>query len=418
MKRAVGWLIVAAFLVGWNQMSSAENWPGWRGPRGDGSIQDTQTPTQWSDTENVAWKVELKYGGHSSPVIFGDRVFLVGADTEAKNRMLLAFSRKTGERLWERVVDNSPLEKKHNLNSWASSTPTTDGERIYVSFLHEKEMLAAAYDLDGKELWKVQPGVFSSVHGYCSCPVLFEDLVIINGDHDGAAYLLALKRSTGETVWKTPRENKTRSYCTPLIRNIEGTPHMMLSGSKSVASFDPRTGKRHWVIDGPTEQFVASLVFHEGLVFVTGGFPDKHIMAIDPRGTGNLTKSENIKWHIERNGVSYVPSPVATNGLFFIVSDEGIGTCRDAKTGEVCWQKRIGRHNSASLLTGNDLVYFLDDDGVMRVVKATREYDLVSENRLNEPTYASPAVSQSQFFIRGDKHLFCIGQPDRKTVAK
>ena len=392
------------------QTAFAENWPGWRGPRGDGTSQESKLPTAWSDTENVAWKVPLAFGGHSSPVVWNDFVFLAGADTESKNRVLIALDRKTGKTIWEAVVDQSPLEKKHNLNSWASSTPTTDGERVYVSFLKEKEMLVAAYDLKGNELWKVRPGVFSSVHGYCSCPVVFEDTLIINGDHDGAAYLLALNRKTGSTVWKTDRENKTRSYCTPLIREIDGRTQMMLSGSKSIASFDPRTGKRQWVIDGPTEQFVASLVYHEGLVFVTGGFPDKHIMAIDPRGSGNLTKSENIKWHIERNGVSYVPSPVATEGLFFIVSDEGVGTCRDAKTGEVQWQKRIGRHNSASLVTAEGRVYFLDDDGVMRVVKAAREYEVIAENKLGEATYASPAMSRGQMLIRGEKHLYCIGQ--------
>lgn len=388
--------------------AQAENWPGWRGPRGDGSINETKIPTQWSSSQNVKWKAALKYSGHSSPVIWNDVVFLSGANTEDKTRVLIALDRKTGATLWEKVVDEAPLEKKHTLNSWASSTPATDGARVYASFLDEKEMLVAAYDLAGKELWKVRPGVFSSVHGYCSCPVLFEDLVIVNGDHDGAAYLVALHRDTGATVWKTDRENKTRSYCTPLIRNIDGINHMMLSGSKSIASFDPRTGQRHWVINGPTEQFVASLVYESGLVFVTGGFPDKHIMAIDPRGTGNLTKSQNVKWHIERSGVSYVPSPVATNGLFFIVADEGIGTCRDALTGEVQWQKRVGRHNSASLVTGGGNVFFLDDDGVMKVIKASREFEIVAENKLDEPTYASPALSNGQFFIRTDKHLFCI----------
>ncbi len=410
MRRCESWLLLVAIVGLGVQSALAENWPGWRGLRGDGTSQESKLPTVWSDTENVAWKVPVAQGGHSSPVVWNDFIFLAGADTESKNRVLIARDRKTGKSLWERVVDQSPLEKKHNLNSWASSTPSTDGERVYVSFLKEKEMLVAAYDLKGNELWKVRPGVFSSVHGFCSCPVVFEDTLIINGDHDGAAYLLALNRKTGDTVWKTDRENKIRSYCTPLIREIDGRMQMMLSGSKSIASFDPRTGKRQWVIDGPTEQFVASLVYHEGLVFVTGGFPDKHIMAIDPRGSGNLTKSENIKWHIERNGVSYVPSPVATAGLFFIVSDEGVGTCRDAKTGEVQWQKRIGRHNSASLVTAEGRVYFLDDDGVMRVVKAAREYEVIAENKLGEATYASPAMSHGQLLIRGEKHLFCIGQ--------
>lgn len=391
--------------------SWSEDWPGWRGPRGDGSSIEAKVPMTWSATDNVVWKFpfETALNGHSSPVIYNDVVLLTGADKNALKRLLIAVDAKTGKKQWEVAVDESPLEKKHTLNSWASATPATDGKSIYVSFLHEKEMLVAAYDFGGRELWKVRPGIFSSVHGYCSSPVIFEDSVIINGDHDGDAYLVALERATGKTVWKTPRENRTRSYCTPLIRDIDGRTQMMLSGSKSIASFDPRTGQRHWVIDGPTEQFVASLVYHKDLIFVTGGFPDKHIMAIDPRGSGNLTKSDNIKWHRQRNGVSYVPSPVAINGLFFIVADDGIGTCIDCVSGEQKWQKRLGRRFSASLVTADNRVYYLDDDGNCKVLKAAAEYEELADNKLGEATYASMAISNGKLFIRGEHNLYCIG---------
>lgn len=408
MNRSTCLLVSLLFCV--STAVQGENWPGWRGPRGDGSSHEQNLPIRWSDVDNVVWKIDLKSSGHSSPIVWNDIVLVTGADTEAKKRVLSAIDRNSGKELWEIAVDDSPLEKKHTLNSWASSTPATDGQKVFVSFLHEKEMLVAAYDLTGHELWKVRPGVFSSVHGYCSSPILFENLVIINGDHDGDAYLVALEQATGKTVWKTTRENRTRSYCTPLIREIDGRMQMMLSGSKSIASFDPRTGNRHWIIDGPTEQFVASLVYHKNLIYVTGGFPDKHIMAIDPRGTGNLTKSENIKWHRQRNGVSYVPSPVATNGLFFIVADDGIATCIDCVSGEQKWQKRMGRRFSASLMTAGDRVYYLDDDGNSKVLKATTEYEEMADNKLGEATYASMAASRGQLFIRGEKHLFCIGK--------
>jgi len=407
MKRYFSLLVSLIFSL--STAVQAENWPGWRGPRGDGSSDESDLPITWSDSDNVAWKIELNYGGHSSPIVWNNTVFMTGADTDTKKRVLGAIDRTSGKRIWDVTVDNSPLEKKHTLNSWASSTPATDGQSVFVSFLHEKEMLVAAYDFAGREVWKVRPGVFSSVHGYCSSPVLFDNLVIINGDHDGDAYLVALERTTGKTAWKTVRANRTRSYCTPLIREIDGRIQMMLSGSKSIASFDPRTGNQHWIIDGPTEQFVASLVYHKNLIYVTGGFPDKHIMAIDPRGTGNLTKSTNIKWHRQRNGVSYVPSPVATNGLFFIVADDGIATCIDCVSGEQKWQKRLGRRFSASLMTAADRVYYLDDDGNSKVLKATSEYQELADNKLGEATYASMAASCGQLFIRGEKYLFCIG---------
>ncbi|MFV0443765.1 MAG: PQQ-binding-like beta-propeller repeat protein, partial [Planctomycetaceae bacterium] len=285
-------------------------------------------------------------------------------------------------------------------------------QRVYVSFLDQNEMFIAAYDLAGNKVWEARPGPFKSVHGYCSSPVVFENLLIVNGDHDGDAYLVALDRATGKTVWKTPRENRTRSYCTPIIRDINGRTQLMLSGSKCVASFDPRTGERLWIIDGPTEQFVASLVMNQDLVFLTGGFPDKHIMAIDPTGSGNVTES-HVRWHVERNGVSYVPSPVACGDYFLLSSDNGIGTCFDAVTGAIVWQERMGRHYSTSLTTANGLVYFLDDDGTTRIVRPGPTYQLVSENLLDEECYASPALSDGQIFLRGAEHLYCIGRQQK-----
>lgn len=387
----------------------AENWPQWRGPRGDGSATEPKLPTTWSASENIQWKVKVPASGHASPIVWGDRIFIAGAKTDQTTRVLTALDRSNGQILWEKEVIKAPLERIHKLNSHASSTPATDGERIYVSFLNEKQMHVTAYDFNGNELWSVEPGVFSSVHGYCSSPIVFENLVIINGDHDGDAYLVALDRKTGDRVWKTPRENKTRSYCTPIIRDIDGRLQLLLSGSKSVASYDPRSGARHWYMNGPTEQFVASLVYSHGLVYVTGGFPDKHILAIDPRGTGDITDT-HIKWHHLRTGVSYVPSPVAVGDYFLVASDEGVGTCFEATTGKIAWQKRMAGHYSGSLLTANGLVYFLDDDGVTQVVKPGPELNIVATNSLGDPCFASPAASDGQLLIRGDEYLWCIGK--------
>ncbi|MEK6257109.1 MAG: PQQ-binding-like beta-propeller repeat protein [Planctomycetota bacterium] len=401
-------------------VSFAENWPCWRGPRGDGSSVEANVPWKWDATKNegVAWKVAVPYGGHSSPVVWGDRIFITGADEANPRRMLMAFDRTSGKLLWEQEVAKTPLEKKHKLNSWASGTPATDGTLVYAAFLDEKEMLVSAYDLNGNEKWTVRPGVFSSVHGYCSCPVLFEKTVIVNGDHDGEAYLVALDRETGKTIWKTPRENKTRSYCTPIIRDIDGRTQMILSGSKCVASYDPRTGQRHWILDGPTEQFVASPVENKGLIFITGGFPDKHILAIDPRGSGQITEESHVKWHHLNKGVSYVPSPVAANDYFYCVADGGIGGCYDAVTGEIQWQERLGRHHSGSLVAAAGRVYFLDDDGITHVLEVGPEFKVLATNPLGEEAYSSPAISQGQMFIRGETHLFCIGDRRAKTAAK
>jgi outer membrane protein assembly factor BamB len=387
--------------------ASAENWPGWRGPRGDGTSLEQGVPIRWSPTENIAWKVELPGTGHASPVIWDDRVFVASCREEEKERILVCLDRVTGKLLWQQVVLRSPLERKHRLNSFASSTPATDGKRIYVSFLDADKMAVAAYDLSGNRLWLARPGAFSSVHGYCSCPVLFEDKVIVNGDHDGDAYLAALDRATGRTLWKIDRENKTRSYVTPIIRQIDGRTQMILSGSKCVASYDPHDGSRHWIIDGPTEQFVASLVYNGKLLFLTAGYPELHMMAIRPDGHGNVTDT-HVVWHTNK-GASYVPSPIAAGEYFLVVSDGGVASCFEAASGKRLWMKRLGTHFSSSLVSAGGLVYFTDDKGRTTVVRPGGELEIVAENELHEDCRASAAISGGQIFFRGDTHLFCIG---------
>ncbi|HEV3342537.1 MAG TPA: PQQ-binding-like beta-propeller repeat protein [Pirellulales bacterium] len=412
-RSAAFWLVVILAAAG----AQGEDWPCWRGPRGDGSSDERNVPTTWdgANGENIVWKVEVPGTGHASPVVWEDRIFVASCLEGENDRLLICLDRRSGKTLWQQSVMKSPLEKKHQLNSYASSTPATDGSHVYVSFLEGSkageaqgaQMTVAAYDFDGNCRWLVHPGVFSSMHGYCSCPVLFEDKVIVNGDHDGDAYLVALDRATGETIWKVPRENQTRSYCTPIIRQIGGRLQMILSGSKCVASYDPRDGSRHWLMDGPTEQFVASMVDDGELVFLTAGFPDHHIVAIRPDGEGHITDT-HIVWRTTKN-CSYVPSPVVAGDYLLVVSDEGIASCFRTTSGERVWYKRLGPHYSASLVTAGGLVYFLSDEGVTTVVKPAGSYQEVAKNVLGEECYASPAISQGQIYLRGAKHLYAIG---------
>lgn len=384
----------------------AENWPGWRGPRGDGTSMEKNVPIRWSGTKNILWKVPIPGKGHASPIVWGRHIFVATAIKEKKHRILLCLDRKDGKILWQRVILEAPLERTNSLNSYASSTPATDGQRVYISFLDRDKMFIAAYDFDGNRLWEVRPGVFTSMHGYCSSPVLWKDKVIVNGDHDGPSYIVALSRATGQTIWKTPRPNRTRSYCTPIIRQIDGRNQMVLSGTMCVASYDPDNGEQHWLIDGPTEQFVASIVYNGELLFMTCGFPDRFIQAIRPDGRGNVTDT-HVLWQKDRD-CSYVPSPIAFGPYFLVVADNGVATCFEAKTGKSCWRERLGPHYSASLVSANGLVYFLSDKGVMTVVKPGAELEIVARNELGENTYASPAISDGQIFLRGAKHLYCI----------
>ncbi len=307
-------ILFALFRV---QPAVAENWPAWRGPRGDGSSLEKNVPDHWNGPrgENIAWKVEIPGQGHASPIICDDRIFVVTCREDSQERLLLCLDRASGRILWQQIVLRAALERKNALNSYASSTPASDGKLVYVTFFESDPaapantagakyakqpaspgwMVVAAYDFDGKRRWLVRPGAFNSPHGFCSPPLVFEDLVIVNGDHDGDAYLVALKRATGETVWKVPRTHRIRSYCPPLVRQIDGRTQMVLAGAECVASYDPRNGKQHWVIEGPTEQYVASLVYNGKLFFMTAGFPTFHILAIRPDGQGDVTKT-HVVW--------------------------------------------------------------------------------------------------------------------------
>ena len=410
---------------------SAGNWPSWRGPSGDGISPEKNVPTKWSATENIAWKQPIAGDGHSSPIIWGDRIFLTTSLTEKNERHLLCLNRRDGKTLWSRSVVSSPPETIHRLNSRASGTPATDGKLVYVTFMRAEgekvtapnvssvrlitpgKIIVAAYEFDGKQKWKAPVGDFVSAHGFNTCPVLFEDLVIINGDHDGEAYIVALDRKTGKERWRTMRENKTRSYVTPIIREIGGRTQMILSGSLSVVSYDPRNGKRHWIVDGPTEQFVASMVYNGEFVFVTGGYPERHIMAIKPDGSGNVTDT-HIAWRSTR-GASYVPSPITAGPYILLVADNGIASCFDAKRGKRHWQERLRGGHYPSPISANGLVYFMSSQGETTLVRPGETFDFVGKNALGEPVSASPAISQGQLFIRTHEQLYCIG---KSTAAK
>jgi outer membrane protein assembly factor BamB len=400
------------FLLG--NTLSAEDWPGWRGPRGDGTSQETGIPVQWSRSENVRWKVPIPGTGHSSPIVWGDRVFLTTCLKQAQQRVLLCLDRHTGKMLWQRTVLTAPLEPKHPLNSYASSTPATDGQHVWVSFLAGSDVMLACYDFHGNRMWMRSPGKFYSKHGFCSPPIVYKDLVITNGDHDGDGYLAALDKTTGAPRWRTERPNHTRSYCPPLLIEAAGRMQLVLSGSKCVASYDPDTGKLIWIIDGPTEQFVASLVYLDGVLFLTSGFPEYHILAIRPDGTGNVTQT-HVLWRTT-HAAGYVPSPIAYGKHFFNVKDDGRAGCWEHRTGQEMWLERLGRHHSASPVEAEGRLYFTDDDGSTFVVRAGPKFEILSRNDLHEQCRASPAIAHGALFIRTTEHLYCITSGDKKRA--
>jgi outer membrane protein assembly factor BamB len=415
LTRLTGFGLMAAL---WATTTFAGEWPCWRGPLLNGVSDETKAPIQWSSgtngVSNIAWKTAIPGWGHSSPIIWGDRIFLTTYVPDGQKRDLLCLDRRSGKILWEKTVLTSPPEKMNKLNSHASGTSATDGRHVWVSFLQTPNIVIACFDMEGREVWRKSPGTFASKHGFCSSPVLYKDLVILNCDQDAMAWIVAYDKNTGVERWRTDRPNRTRSYCTPLLVEAAGKIQLVLSGSMSVASYDPATGREYWEMDGPTEQFVASPVFAEGVFFITGGFPEHHFVGIRPDGTGDVTDT-HIAWHhkLDAKLVSYVPSPIACGPYFFVVSDAGNASCLEAKTGKFLWTEKLGRHHWPSPVRVGDLLYFLDDDSNTYVVKAGPKFELVSKNPLGEEKescYASPAVSRGQLFIRTLGNLYCIGK--------
>jgi outer membrane protein assembly factor BamB len=446
---AVVMLLVSSALL------RAEDWPCWRGPRLDGSSLEKSLPLQWSATkagknkepalDNIAWRTALPGIGHSSPIVHGDHIFVTtcmikeNASKEERQkehqRSLLCLDRRDGKIVWMREVFASLLEPKHGLNSYSSSTPATDGKRVYVSFLRLRkkadndgppakpretspvpatlvpEVVVAAYDFEGSKIWESVPGRFYSVHGFCSSPILHKGLVIVNADQDAEAYIVAFDKNTGQEKWRVNRPNRMRSYCVPLIVTVGGKTQMVLSGSLGVTSYNPDNGNLFWSIKGPTEQYVASLVYGDGLLFLTAGFPEKHNLTIRPDGSGDVTKT-HVVWHEKVNAqkAAYVPSPLAAGNFFYVISDPGYLSCFESQTGKRTFIEQLGRHHTASPVFADGHVYVTDDDGMTYVLKANGAFDVVSRNPLSDPCYSSPAVSQGQIIIRTLHYLYCIGK--------
>jgi outer membrane protein assembly factor BamB len=401
--------LIISLLAGAITTARAESWPCWRGPRGDGTCIEKGVPTKW-DPVGAHWKTELPGKGHASPIVWGGRVFTVTALVATRERVLLCLDRNTGRILWQRTVVKGPLEKLHKENSYASGTPATDGERIYVTFRVGDEIIIAAHDFaSGKQLWLVRPGTHVGEWGFSNEPVLYKDKVIVDGDSKGKSFLIALDQQDGKTLWRINRTNKGISYSAPLIREVAGRDQMIQCGDRCVASFDPDTGQQFWKVDGPSEEFVATPVYSEraGLIFVSSSWPKRFLLAIRPDGKGNVTQT-HIAWQ-DTKGAPYVPSMIVAGEFLLSVNRSGVAFCYKAATGEVLWQQKLGRHHASPVLASG-LVFLINDDGDVNVIKPGVEFNLVAEYELGESCYASPAISNGQVFLRGFKHLFCFGE--------
>ena len=403
-------LMVALLFLAATSLSvtQAQNWPNWRGPNWDGTSTETDLPVKWDPETNIVWKSPVPGIGHSSPIIWEDKLFITTAMPETQEKLLLCYDANSGKLLWRQTVLRTPFEDKHSHNSYASGTPATDGGLIYLSFLDGEDVIVAAYDFAGKQVWLQRPGKFSSPHGYSCSPVLFEDKVIINGNSLGDSFMAALRRTDGQTIWKVPHGNPAHSFSTPIVREMTGKMQLIFLGNQEVASYNPDDGSKYWFVRGPSEDFCASPLYHEktGLVLISSAWPQRYRLAIKPDGAGDVTNS-HVVWKA-REGAYYVPSPVCSDDYLLTTMTNGMVHCIEIATGEILWVEELGRQYPSAVLA-DGLVYMPNDEGVVTVIKPGPTFEAVAKNPIGERMNASPAISNGKIYLRGNEHLFCIG---------
>ncbi|HXG63757.1 MAG TPA: PQQ-binding-like beta-propeller repeat protein [Blastocatellia bacterium] len=389
----------------------ADNWPQFRGPRGQGISTETGLPAQWNAAANIVWKTALPGPGHSSPVIWGDRIFLTAFRKQGKGQLLtLCVDKASGRILWEKEVPVERVEAVHATNSPASPTPATDGKHVYVYF---GSYGLVCFDFEGKKIWEKPVGPYPIEWGSASSPIVYGNLVLLNCDTDAEDFLLAVDKNTGRTVWQAPRSNIERAWPTPVIWSVGGKDQIVVSGSGGVKAYDPRDGRELWTVEGVPRWVGPTPVAAHGLLYVAanGRDPENFVMAIRPGGRGNVTKS-HVAWRYDR-AVSSVPSPVVVGDYLYMVRNGGIMTCLNAKTGALVWQERLPGKGDyyASPVAADGKIYLLSEEGIVTVIAARPVYQLLGTNDMGERCMASPAISDGRIFIRSDESLFCIGKP-------
>ena len=410
MPRFWLWLSLSFLLGCFTPTLQAQDWPQFRGPDGQGHSSERGLPAEWSETQNIAWKVPVPGRGWSSPVVAAGRVWLTTATAVGRESSLrlMSFDAATGRPALDveifRLRSSSLLNPK---NSHASPTPIVDGDRIYVHFGAQG---TAAVSATGEIIWKVRLQ-YDSQHGNGGSPVLYGDLLIVNCDGFDEAFVVALDKQTGKTRWRTERPQPwSQAYSTPLVISVGGRDLIVSAGAFHAMAYDPQNGKEIWRVNYP-EGFsnVPRPVYGNGLVFIATGFQQPSLIAVRPDGKGDVTRT-HVAWTLSR-GAPLTPSPLIVGDDLYVVTDAGIASSIDARTGAIQWQRRLGEGVSASPVLADGRVYFLDEEGKTTVITPGRTFQLVSTNSLEGPSLASMAVASQSFFIRTATHLYRIALP-------
>ncbi|MEX2264234.1 MAG: PQQ-binding-like beta-propeller repeat protein [Bryobacteraceae bacterium] len=387
---------------------AARYWPRWRGPSGQGLVAGSGYPDTWSPTENVLWKVEAPGRGNSSPIVWKDRIFLTAGYDEGARRAIFCFRREDGKLLWEAAAPAAPAEKLYRKNTYASSTPSTDGERVYAYFGNAGLL---AVDFEGRQVWHRSFGQITLYHGSAGSPLLYKDSVIVFQDQRQGSFIAALDRRTGKTLWSTQREERI-GWSSPIAIRVGNRDEIIVSSQDRVSAYDPATGRELWKCSGNTMEVTPTPAVGHGLVFCPSGRAGP-TLAIRPGGAGDVTGS-HIAWQTPR-GSPFIPSPLLYGKYLYLVNDmTSVATCFEAATGNLAWQGRLGEAHresfSASPVGVDGKVFFTNDEGETFVLAAGPEFRLLHVNRLGERTLASPALVDGRWYFRTAGHLLAIGR--------
>jgi len=401
-------------LISATSLMAQDNWTRFRGPNGTGISDLKGVPTKFT-TEDMTWNIELPGKGHGSPVIWEDRLFLTsatetGAQDGGEQRLLFCLNPTNGKEIWSLKLGFN-TSHKHVKNSFASSTPCTDGELLFVPFADEQKLMLDAYTLDGELKWRRVLGAFTSQHGFGVSPIVYQDLVILPKDMMGSSTIMAFDKQTGDTAWRIPRKVRRTSYATPMILKRPGKPDQLItvSGASGISGHDPLTGEVLWTTEEFPKRTVASPIVAGGNIIATDGGGGKgfDLWAVSPDGSGDVTES-HLRYKRTRE-LPYVPTPISVNDLLFLWSDKGIVSCVDPKSGENLWTQRVTRTDvSSSPIAIDGRLYCPDEDGDVAVVNAARKFKLLGTSSLDEPTHATPAVAGGRVFFRTFHRLMCL----------
>jgi outer membrane protein assembly factor BamB len=415
----------------------AENWPNWRGPMSTGVSAETRLPESWSETTNVAWRSSLSGVGVSSPIVWGDRVFVTsqvgsgassvgprlgqGADASTAERSLAGGARgdkvafvvealgaADGRRLWRyELAAEGSLPAVHDKHNLASASPVSDGERVYAVFGTGQ---VVAVDMNGRAVWTrhlaKEFGPWDINWGNGSSPVIHGNTLILACYHGAASYLLAVDARTGKQLWKVDRPRDTVSYSTPVVAPTAQGAELIVNSNVGVEAYDPATGRALWHFNEPSQFPIPVAMHHDGVLYLSRGYRSGPYAAIRTGGRGDISKS-HVLWHVP-TGAPYISSLVYYDGLIYMAGDVGVVTCVDAKTGERVWRERLGGIYTASPIAGDGRIYLFGESGETIVLRAGRTPQVLKRNQIRGRVLASPAISGGRIFIRTDDAIVAI----------